>query len=640
LMKSESVAYLVRNYLRTNNPELNPVPVTLLVAQTPKTSIFNLEALGADAAYTQAYLQATMDEYVNLKKKMLDEASSATALAMQAELAKMSEELDRSKQALLDYQASNNVVLLEPNGGNAAADHLATLNQELEKDKSDLHQLETLTLDEALERQLGIFAQPKTPTNTTVPGAQGQTNIAPVNGVAVISSAGTNLPKNDLAQNTTPAQLGAFEADYLDAKRQIVRLKFERKDLIENHELLTTSDRVVQKDKEIAQMEEQLAIDERESEQQLINQQHILKLQIKGLEDQISNYRANVLDVNKKLEAYRILKENTKRLQSIYDDRQAALKNLEMNKGIGQESVSTYGSVSHPVPLPAEKKKHMTMAGLIGLVLGIGIMVLIDRLDDRPTSLTELEKLFDLPVLGQFPLVKAKKRKEGVLILQPDDDRHALVEAYRTLRSALLFRDSPKQHPKTIVITSASPNDGKSMTSANFAITLAQAGARVLLVDADLRRGVMHKNFFVSSSPGLAEALTGKRDWSKSVITTAIPNLYLLPCGTPPERHGNMFANSGKFLEDIAGKYDYVVFDTAPVLVADDVLSLAPHVDGLIMVIRAGFTSGHIAHAALNLLHLRRVNVMGLVFNAVHPKASDYYYDRFKEYYENPRAGA
>src|SRR5208282_2856471 len=103
-----------------------------------------------------------------------------------------------------------------------------------------------------------------------------------------------------------------------------------------------------------------------------------------------------------------------------------------------------------------------------------------------------------------------------------------------------------------------------------------------------------------------------KRDWFKSVVTTPIPNLYLLPCGTPPERHPTMFANSGKFLAEIAGKYDYFVFDTAPVLVADDVLSLAPHVDGLIMVIRAGFTSGRIAHAALNLLRLRRVNVVGL----------------------------
>ena len=106
-----------------------------------------------------------------------------------------------------------------------------------------------------------------------------------------------------------------------------------------------------------------------------------------------------------------------------------------------------------------------------------------------------------------------------------------------------------------------------------------------------------------------------------------------MPCGTTPRHSHNLFANAGKFLAEIAGHYDYYIFDTAPVMVADDVLSLAPHVDGLIMVIRAGYTSGRITRAALDLLQLRRVNVIGLVFNAVHPKTSGFYYYRFKEYY-------
>jgi succinoglycan biosynthesis transport protein ExoP len=91
------------------------------------------------------------------------------------------------------------------------------------------------------------------------------------------------------------------------------------------------------------------------------------------------------------------------------------------------------------------------------------------------------------------------------------------------------------------------------------------------------------------------------------VVQTSIPNLHLIPCGTHPRHSHNLFATAGKFLGEIAGHYDFFVFDTAPVLVADDVLSLAPHADGVIMVIRAGFTSGRLAHAALDLLHLRRV---------------------------------
>ena len=222
-------------------------------------------------------------------------------------------------------------------------------------------------------------------------------------------------------------------------------------------------------------------------------------------------------------------------------------------------------------------------------------------------------------------------------MLQLEDDRYPLIEAYRSLRSAIIYKDSLKDRPaaqlKSIIITSASPNDGKSMTSANFAITLAQAGARVLLIDADLHRGVLHKQFSLAAGPGLAEVLAGQCAWSTVVLQTPVPNLHILPCGTSPRRAGNLFAQSGRFLTEIAGHYDYYIFDTAPVLVADDVLSLAPHVDGLMMVIRAGFTSARMAHTALNSLQMRRVNLMGLVFNAVHPKTSDYYHYRFKGYY-------
>jgi capsular exopolysaccharide synthesis family protein len=268
------------------------------------------------------------------------------------------------------------------------------------------------------------------------------------------------------------------------------------------------------------------------------------------------------------------------------------------------------------------------------LILGAGILLFLNRLDDRPSSFTELEELFDEPVLGQIPLVKTKSKNAAVPILQINDDRHALVEAYRNLRSALVFKDSSHNRPKSIVITSAIPNDGKSMTAANLAITLAQAGSRVLLVDGDLRRGVMHELFSAAASPGLTEVLSERCAWSKAVVQTSIPNLHLLPCGTRPSHPGGLFATQvGKLMQEMAGQYDYFLFDTAPIMAADDVSNLAPQLDGTIMVIRAGFTSGRVAHAALDLIYMRKVKVIGLVFNAVRPNAGEYYYYRYKDYY-------
>jgi capsular exopolysaccharide synthesis family protein len=169
--------------------------------------------------------------------------------------------------------------------------------------------------------------------------------------------------------------------------------------------------------------------------------------------------------------------------------------------------------------------------------------------------------------------------------------------------------------------------------SANLAITLAQAGSRVLLVDADLRRGVLHERFDVRAEPGLAEVLAQQCSWTKAVVPTHIPNLFLLPAGACPARPGSLFAmHTRRFMSEIAGHYDYYLFDTAPVTAADDVSNLAPHVDGLIMVIRAGFTSGRIAKAALDLLRMRKVNVIGLAFNAVRTNSGEYFYYRDKNY--------
>jgi polysaccharide biosynthesis transport protein len=628
LMKSDSVVNRVNLHLLSANPELHYVPVDISVTLSPKASIFNLQAVGGDARYTQAYLQATMDEYIQLKKDLLANATTATQSSMQEELKQMGLELQSSKEELVNYQSSNSVVFLQPSGGNNAADYLSILTRELAEHKSELQLLKTLTLDENLERLQGVFTQP---------GFASQSNaVSQQNFVSTPQPNPANAPTNyDASPNNTPSNLGGFEEAYLQAKQQIVLLRVERDGLAKNP-LLNTY-KMVDLNEQITQQEKLMEVYKEQSEEQLENRRHTLEVQIQYLEGQVKEWEPKALDVSKKLSDYEALKEKNQRLQTMYDQMQANLQTLDVNKGIGQESVTILEPAAPAVPVPPETRKHLIMAGLIGLVLGAGILVFINQLDDRPSSFTELEQLFDMPVMGQIPLVKATDRKSGVPVLQLDDDRYALIEAYRSLRSAFLYKDSlkgqPKDQPKSIVIASASPNDGKSMTSANFAITLAQAGARVLLIDADLRRGVLHKHFSVAASPGLSEVLAGKSDWFVAVVQTPIPNLHIIPCGTSPRHSHNLFATSDKFLAEIAGHYDYFVFDTAPVMVADDVLSLAPHVDGLIMVIRAGFTSGRVAQAALDLLHLRRVNVMGLVFNAVHPKTSDYYYYRFKEYY-------
>jgi polysaccharide biosynthesis transport protein len=219
--------------------------------------------------------------------------------------------------------------------------------------------------------------------------------------------------------------------------------------------------------------------------------------------------------------------------------------------------------------------------------------------------------------------------------LSVDDERHAFLEAYRNLRSSLLYMATQGKRPRVILVTSAIPGDGKSMTTANLAITMALGGSRVLLIDADMRKGLLHRRLGLEATPGLSEVLTATTHWKEAVRNTQIPNLTLLPRGNPSRNPGEMFLNKSMrdLIAELAREFDCVIFDTAPVMAADDVTSLAPHVEGVLFVIRANYTSARIARAALDLLYQREVSVLGLVLNGVQTTGGDYYYYRYKEYY-------
>jgi capsular exopolysaccharide synthesis family protein len=634
LMKSDKVVNQVKARLRATHPELEPHPVEVAVSLEAKTTIFDLQGQGEDPVYTQLYLQGVMDEYINLKKEQLESVATSTQSSMIKELNRLDGEVQASIRKLQDFQSSNSVVLLQ--GGNSAADNLALKKKLLEDYKSDLSVQNSLTLDENLQRLLD--------QNSRKPGVDSPSNTVPRQDETTQGQDGKNLfLTNESAFSQIPANLGEFETAYLAQKRQLVKLNVnlkEAEDAYAKNPLSIDKSNAVEFVKtEIAHTQVELDSYKQQSEEQMTNRIHTLEVKIQDMENQVRDAASNATVVEKILAEYKTLQENHERLQSIYDQLKASLQKLEMTAGLSQESITIYEPACAAYPIPPSKMKHLVMAGMIGLVLGIGIMVFLDRLDDRPTSYSEVEKLFDLPVVGQFPLVKPKTRKEGVTILQLDDERYPMVESYRSLRSAILYRDSRKEFPRKIIISSARPGEGKSMVSANFAVTLAQAGARVLLVDADLRRGGLHKHFSVTATPGLSEVLSGHCAWADAAVQTSIPNLMLLPCGAYPRHPGNLFAKAAGFLEQIAGHYDFYLFDTPPIMVGDDVLSLAPQMDGLILVIRAGFTPGRMARTALDLLKARQVNVVGLAFNGVSPKSSDYHYYKFKDYYpQHPTA--
>jgi capsular exopolysaccharide synthesis family protein len=259
----------------------------------------------------------------------------------------------------------------------------------------------------------------------------------------------------------------------------------------------------------------------------------------------------------------------------------------------------------------------------------------VDRFDDRVSSFADLQDIFDEAVLAQVPRESILNPNGKLDLIHLQDDRHAFAEAYRNLRSSLLYMGEDGKTPKLLLVTSSIPSEGKSVTVANLGITLAESGARVLLVDGDLRKGTLHEYFGKQAAPGLTEVLASEVDWKAAAQLTHVPNLSVITRGRTSRNPSELFLATltKNLLVELNSNYDVVLLDSAPVMAADDVATLAPLVDGVIFIVRANFTSARVARAALDLLYQRRVNILGLTLNAVAADSSEYYYYKYKSYY-------
>ncbi len=604
LMKSGTVENRAIARVQAQKPGLTPAPVRLDISVSPKTTIFNLIATGTDREYTRAFLDAVMEEYMNLKKEMRASTSETTLAGITEQSVTLERELKKEEDELLAFQATNSVVFLQEQG-NSAGSYLVQLNRQLAQLKTEYQLLNLLDLDQNLERQ------------------QKREGLA-----ATVDSGGSQ-----------DASASLLNSDYLKAKQEIQLKKAELQEWSEY--LKPKHPRIVALNEEIARREKLLDIFKQQSLEQLDDRRNSISLQITNLESQIKDWEIKSLDTSRRMAEYERIRANKQRAQSLYDRLLAAMQTLGMDKQINQESVTVLERASPAGQAGPGDVKSLVIAGLLGLLAGLAILLIVDRFDDRPTSFTDLQDLFDESVLGQIPREKGASKRNGVGLLRPDDDRHTFVESYRNLRSSILYMATEGKRPKLILVTSAVPGDGKSMTTTNLAITMAHAGARVLLVDADLRKGMLHRHFGLNGVSGLTEVLTGQAEVEKTIQATSTPNLSLLPRGSASRNPGELFLKQAtvKLLHDLAGRYDYVLVDSAPVMAADDVTSLSPHVEGVIFVVRANFTSGRIARAALDLLYQREVAVLGLAFNAVETHTTDYYYYyRYSDYYAAPKA--
>jgi capsular exopolysaccharide synthesis family protein len=300
------------------------------------------------------------------------------------------------------------------------------------------------------------------------------------------------------------------------------------------------------------------------------------------------------------------------------------------------ESLQT-GQVVAPATLPLSPvspsyPRNLALALMLGLALGVGAAFIRERLDDRVRGVTDLETHVGAPVLAAVPRWNVHRAPYQELLMSEAEPYSPVSEAYRTLRTGLLFAAN-RGGIRTILVTSAGAAEGKTTTTARLGVALAHAGKRVVLVCADFRRPQLHRFFTLEEGEGLVNALAGELDVRRALIRPGIENLQFLPSGPLPASPDRMLGSDAmeRVLSVLADDADVVLIDGTPVLGLADSLSLAPLVDAVLFVAADRRTTRRRVTEARQLLEQVSANVIGAVLNELDsPKSQLYpYYSHY-----------
>lgn len=349
---------------------------------------------------------------------------------------------------------------------------------------------------------------------------------------------------------------------------------------------------------------------------------------------------ANVM--NAKLVEYSLLKREYETNQTLYESLLTRMKEAGVSAGLKANNVHIVDRARPPLaPIRPQKMLNILLSIMVGVVVGGVLALFNDYLDNSIKTPDEVEQIVNLAALGIIPatssingagnrpLLPGGSVKATSSDLTTVSQPHSVVsEAYRALRTSILLSTS-KHPPQTILITSGQPREGKTTTALNLAITLAQRGDRVVLIDSDLRRPRVHRAFQLANDVGLSSYLTGSApidNLPKPV--PSIPNLYVITAGPMPPNPAELLSSepiTGLF-EELRRQFDFVLMDSPPAITVADAMILAAHADGVVLVAHGGVTTKESLKHTRKLMASTNARVIGVVLNNVDVRSADYKY--------------
>jgi polysaccharide biosynthesis transport protein len=363
------------------------------------------------------------------------------------------------------------------------------------------------------------------------------------------------------------------------------------------------------------------------------------------LHDALEKQKQEANKLNESAIEYTLLKRDVDTNRQLYEGLLQKLKEAGVSAGLKSNNFRIVDVARTPTgPIEPNIPRNLMFALVLGLASGIGLAFLLEGMDNTVRTTEQAQTISGLASLGMIPLGSKATReganpkrlviassKEAVELVTQVRPQSQMAESYRALRTSLLLSNLGAP-PKVIMVTSALPQEGKTTTSINTAVVLAQKGVRVLLIDADLRRPSIHKTLGMGPHSGLSNVLTGTTTLDHAITRSVIlPNLFILTAGTPPPNPAELLAstNMRDVLAELSGQYDHIVIDTPPSLSVTDAVVLSPRADAVVLVIRSGQTTKQALRRSRDTLMQVNAKVVGVLLNAVDLSSPDYYY-----YYE------
>ena len=566
----------------------------------PNTNLVNISYRHSDPELAQKIANTLAEVFKNYNLAIATEGSTKAEDVLAKEIAKLQTQIQMDQESQWNFAKNHNLALTSPGGASLDAQRLSTLSGQLLQAENERKELQAQL--EAARNEKDPFSVPD------------------VNASARVDKLRDRISQ---LQEQRAALLVTYTPEWPAVKKLDVQIKNLEAELQKAPKEIITS---IQRKYEAAVSKENLL--RRSYDEQ------------KGTTTQQTRDQIDLLAMSQKLES------NKQYLNTLL----ARQRELDISNGNGANEVSieTYSRLPKS-PVGPPRLRNIIIAFLLSLAAGVGLAFLLDFLDDTVKSVEDVDRYIHLPALALIPSSK-DRRLPGVIAAPPTgppssttalamitDARSPITESYRHLRTSLLLSSAGKP-PKTILITSSQPAEGKTTTGINTAFMLAQTGAQVLMIDCDLRRPRLHAQFGLSNAKGLTTWLSGEKNLDGLIQTCEKePNLKVLTSGPVPPNPAELIGSEEmrNFLTLLSERYAHIIIDSPPAISFTDASILSTMVDGVILVVHGGRSSRAVVRRAKQQLLDVGAHIFGVVLNNVKVETHDYYYSRYySQYYD------